>query len=50
MNGKPGEIKDEIIIKEKKPRPEDFYLTDVFLNYKRDIIRRLKYMQKDVAI
>ena len=41
LNGKPGEIKDEIIIKEKKPRPEDFYLTDAFLDYKRDIIRRL---------
>lgn len=41
LNGAPGEIKDEIIIEEKKPRPEDFYLTDVFLNYKREIIRRL---------
>ena len=28
LNGKPGEIRDEIIIKEKKPRAEDFYLTD----------------------
>ena len=41
LNGKPGEIKDEIIIKEKKPRPEDFYLTDTFLNYKREIIGKL---------
>lgn len=41
LNGKPGEIKDEIIIKEKKPRPEDFYLTDEFLNYKREIIKKL---------
>ena len=41
LNGKPGEIKDEIIIKEKKPRPEDFYLTDTFLNYKREIIGTL---------
>ena len=41
LNGRPGEIKDEIIIKEKKPRPEDFYLTDTFLAYKRDIIGRL---------
>lgn len=41
LNGKPGEIKDEILIKEKKPRPEDFYLTDAFLAYKRDIISRL---------
>lgn len=41
LNGRPGEIKDEIIIKEKKPRPEDFYLTDTFLNYKREIIGKL---------
>lgn len=41
LNGSPGEIKDEIIIKEKKPRPDDFYLTETFLNYKRDIISRL---------
>lgn len=41
LTGKPGEIRDEIAVKEKKPRPEDFYLTDVFLDYKREIIRRL---------
>lgn len=41
LNGTPGEIKDEIIIKEKKPRPEEFYLTDTFLNYKRKIIHKL---------
>lgn len=41
LNGKPGQIRDEIIIKEKKPRPEDFYLTETFLNYKKEIIRRL---------
>lgn len=41
LNGTPGEIKDEIIIKEKKPRPEEFYLTDTFLNYKREIIHKL---------
>lgn len=41
LNGKPGVIKDEIIIKEKKPRPENFYLTDTFLNYKRMIINKL---------
>lgn len=41
LNGKPGEIKDEIFIKEEKPRPEDFYLMDAFLSYKRDIIKRL---------
>ena len=41
LNGSPGEIKEEIIIKEKKPRAEDFYLTDRFLEYKREIIRRM---------
>ena len=41
LNGKPGEIRDEIIIKEKKPRAEDFYLTDEFLAYKREIIGKL---------
>ena len=41
LNGKPGEIRDEIIIKEKKPRAEDFYLTDQFLEYKREIIAKL---------
>ncbi len=33
--------KDEIVIHEQKPRPADFYLTETFLNYKRDIISRL---------
>lgn len=42
LNGSPGEIKQEIVIKEKKPRPKDFYLTETFLNYKRDIIQRLR--------
>ena len=41
LNGKPGEIRDEIIIKEKKPRAEDFYLKDEFLAYKREIIAKL---------
>ncbi len=41
MSGQPGEIRDEIVIKEKKPRTADFYLTDTFLSYKREIIRRL---------
>ena len=41
LNGTPGEIKDEIVIHEQKPRPDDFYLTETFLNYKRDIISQL---------
>ena len=41
LNGTPGEIRDEIVIKEKKPREEDFALSDAFLEYKRQIISRL---------
>ncbi|MCH4006715.1 MAG: ABC transporter ATP-binding protein [Eubacterium sp.] len=42
LTGKPGEILDEITVKEEKPRGNDFPLTDAFLNYKRTIIRRLE--------
>lgn len=41
LNGQPGRIQDQIIIEEKKPRQEDFNLTEAFLEYKRKIIRRL---------
>lgn len=41
LTGKPGQITKEIIIKEKKPRREDFNLTDEFLQYKREIIESL---------
>lgn len=41
LNGSPGEIKDEIVIQEKKPRPEDFHLTEAFLSYKREIRKKL---------
>ncbi len=41
LNGQPGEIKDEIIIREKKPRAKDFHLTNAFLDYKREIKSRL---------
>ena len=41
LKGAPGQITDEIVIKEKKPRPEDFYLTETFLEYKRKIISLL---------
>lgn len=41
LNGAPGEIRDEIIIKEKKPRAENFALSDAFLAYKREIISKL---------
>lgn len=41
LNGKPGQIRDEIVIKEKKPRGEDFPLSEEFLAYKRAIISKL---------
>ena len=41
MTGKPGEITSEIIIKEKKPRKENFNLTEEFLEYKRLIVEKL---------
>lgn len=41
LGGKPGQITDEIIISEPKPRRSDFTLTDEFLQYKRDILNRL---------
>ena len=41
MTGKPGEITAEIEIKEKKPRSEDFNLTEEFLQYKRTIVEKL---------
>lgn len=41
LTGVPGRIKDEIIIKESKPRRKDFNLTEEFLSYKRQIIEIL---------
>lgn len=38
LNGTPGSIKEEIVIREKKPRGDDFALSEVFLAYKRKII------------
>lgn len=42
MTGKPGTITDEIVIREPKPRREDFNLTEEFLAYKREILEKLK--------
>lgn len=39
LSGSPGEITQEIIIQEPKPRREDFNLTSEFLEYKRRILR-----------
>lgn len=41
LKGKPGRIVDEIVIKEKKPRNEDFQLSEEFIGYKRHILSML---------
>lgn len=41
LSGSPGEITGEIVIKEPKPRQEDFNLTAEFLEYKRKILSLL---------
>lgn len=41
MTGKPGSITKEIIIKEKRPRKNEFELTEEFLKYKREILKEL---------
>ena len=41
LGGAPGQITDEIVISEPKPRHKDFNLDDSFLAYKRDILHRL---------
>lgn len=41
LTGKPGRITEEIIIREEKPRQKDFNLTENFLNYKREILKKL---------
>ena len=41
LSGSPGEIAGEIIIKEPKPRKDDFNLTTEFLKYKRKILSML---------
>ena len=42
MGGKPGKIIDEIIVSEGRPRGKEFNLTEEFLNYKREILEKLK--------
>ena len=41
LSGSPGKITGEIIIKEPKPRKDDFNLTAEFLEYKRRILSQL---------
>ncbi|MDY3917805.1 MAG: ABC transporter ATP-binding protein [Candidatus Limivivens sp.] len=41
LTGKPGRITDEIVIREKRPRTEEFRLSQDFLEYKREILKKL---------
>ena len=41
LSGTPGQITNEIVIEEKKPRAEDFSLTEKFLQYKKQVIKLL---------
>lgn len=41
LTGGPGQITGELVIKEPRPRRKDFNLTEEFLGYKREILRRL---------
>ena len=42
LGGKPGQITDEIIIRERKPRQKDFNLSEEFLGYKREILSKIR--------
>ena len=42
LGGKPGQITDEIVIREPKSKRKDFNLTEEFLAYKRQILERLE--------
>ena len=41
LTGRPGRITEEIVIREPKPRRKDFNLTEEFLEYKKDIFKKL---------
>ncbi|MDO4453044.1 MAG: ABC transporter ATP-binding protein [Eubacteriales bacterium] len=41
LSGKTGTITDEIVIQEAKPRRQDFNLTEEFLRYKREILKKI---------
>ena len=41
LSGKPGQITEEIIIREPKPRGKNFNLTEQFLEYKKQILEKL---------
>lgn len=41
LTGRPGRITGEIVIRQPKPRRQDFHLTGEFLAYKKEILSRL---------
>lgn len=41
LTGQPGKITKEIVIEEKKPRRDDFNLSEKFMDYKREIVYHL---------
>ncbi len=41
LAGQPGKIVDEIVIEEKRPRNQDFLLTEEFLSYKKRIMEQI---------
>lgn len=42
LTGKPGRITEEIVVKEPKPRPGDFQVTEAFMEYKKRIMNHLE--------
>lgn len=47
LSGKPGQVSKEIKIEVSRPRKENFNVTDVFINYKRQIIEHIKETSED---
>ena len=41
LTGNPGKVTEEIVIKEPKPRGENFNLTEEFLEYKKQILEKI---------
>ena len=41
LTGKPGRIANEIVIKERRPRSQEFALSQEFVNYKKHILNLL---------
>ncbi|MDO5422759.1 MAG: ABC transporter ATP-binding protein [Eubacteriales bacterium] len=41
LTGKPGRITDEIVVREERPRREEFRVSGAFLEYKKEILKKL---------